>query len=531
MRITGRCQTAEEIARQLQLALLKVHRLERDLKPLVASLGRPGATHETIFRSEDIDYVAQLTESVIVSEDDGVLAIYGLNRIGTQNAHRLLLALLDQPHGSFNEFASIADDLISSTVDLPVGSPTVGVHRRYHGLELLRTVRPRVLKTDQSDDATASASANIDNLATSLSQQLDRVVPLRLPSTIAEPSDSYWRGQGVASAWKAKFCTLLHPKDQDQMPASNAKASSRPQTIIQHAAPCPEHLLSHFQASKNSGSSPSSGKISSGKYNLSGEMLPYLKVHLKPFPQKPDSATVLPRLEMRFRFLASKVNAGSRKLILTGMQAVIDEQRLSVPLPGYATDLQFTRQSKLLANIDAVKVDPSILRFIKHLQQSARIDKGSLTAPAELSIKLPSWLGGSKEPDVSSASQDHATTYLFERFEQIQEIHFTPQKSGEQAQAMDVNVNSTLEALPGHIRLKYREVEGGAIYGNTTHLSLDFGRKQRIDEPSETEEESTHAMPPAISTLDLAGAALRIAELLTCSSAGTSKHNGETAKD
>lgn len=519
MRITGRCQTAEEIGRQLRLALLKVHRLQWDVKDIATSSG-------STFRAEDMNYVAQLTESVIVPEQDGVLAIYSTNRSGTLDARRLLLSLLDRVGGSFNGVASMTPEAATAAIDMPIGNTNVGMHRRYHGLQLLRTVHPVTARGSSADDGYITAQAGLDNQARRLASELDSVTAPRSISTSSLQTHSYWRDEGVISVWKARYCTLLHTDDKGSRPASKEEASRAVESIVQHAVPGLETLSPHFDASQRG------KKILASKSRSDAKTLPYIEVHLMPSPQDSSSFGRLPRLELRFHFKEPKDRMGLRELMLTGMQASIDEQRLSVPLPGYATDVQFTRKSKLLTKLDTVKADASIMAFVRQLQKSARNEEGALTAPAELSVKLPPQLVGREGSQGSATSESVTVKYLFERIEQIQRLDFTPRQ--EHDLDMDADTRSTLEALPKDLRLDYREVEGGAIYGNSTVLSLDFDRRQRVGRPSKTGESApvqTDAVPSDMSSLELAGTALRIADLLTRANSGRSKHSSEKARE
>jgi hypothetical protein len=295
------------------------------------------------------------------------------------------------------------------------------------------------------------------------------------------------------------------------------ESSAQPQRIVQQAVPGLESLLSYFEDEEHDKKSKPAAPT---------KKPPYIKAHLKPATQDPYFSDGLPRLEMRFHFSEPETRTGARELTLIDMQAVIDEQRLSVPLPSYATDLQFIRQSNLVANIDTAKTDVSIVRFMRHLQKSAHSEKGALTAPQELLVKLPLRLVHRKDFKESVGNQDVPVTYLFERFEHIQELEFALRKDNGQDQDMDADVKATLEDLPRDLRLDYREVEGGAIYGNSTTLSLNLGRNRTADVASaraELQSEQADTMSSGSSSLDLAGAALRIAHLLTRVNVGTVK--------
>lgn len=533
MRITGRCQTAEEIARQLKLALLKVHRLEWDLKSCATSLKVSDGSFTRLFRDEDVKYVSQLTATVIVPENEGLLAIYCINRSGTLNARRLLLALLGQPRGSFNEVASLGDEPAGTTLTMPVGNSTVGVPKQYHGQELLRTVRPVPARKEGSALAVSFELPNVDTLASSLARQLDSVEPFDCTATTAQRSDSYWRETDNTNVWKANFCTLLHLTNRGQTPASGPERTKLPLVVHQHSIPGLENLFSYFEQSKDLAPSRSVKNLSHSKHNLEEQTLPYIKVHLRPSSQDLGLTTPLPRLEMRFRFIESRSGMGPRELTLTGMQAIVDEQHLCVSLPSYAADVVFTRKTRMLAKLDAVKADASIMAFVRLLQKSARSDKGALTAPAELSAKLPLNLVENTGTEKRASSPDVKVKYLFERFEQIQRLDFVPRSSEEPETEMDEDVKSTLDSLPRHLRLDYREVEGGAIYGNSTILSLALEQKrngQRSSVAVEEQSEQTGSVS-ACSSSELAGSALRVAYLLTSANSAKSSRSSGHAKE
>lgn len=520
VRITARRQIAEEIAQQLQLALFRVYRLGWNTKPLMSNISDLETTSTQLFRDQDISYIAQLTESVVIPEGEGVLAIYSASRDGALNARRLLLALLDQYQASFDDTAHrLVQD---PTSDLPVGNPKTGIQRRYLGRGLLRTVVPLVATKSGTHTGMSQAKDRWNKVAMSLAEELNSVEPLRTVQAPTNSNNTYWHDSvsGVSNTWKAKFCTLLRVDGNSKTSVDSLGSPTTPRHVVQHTVPGLETLLSYF---KGRGSDCGTGQAA--RNFGSGPILPFIKAHLQPLSTNLGSGTLLPRLEMYLHSPRSESDSGLRELVLSGLHAVADEQRLSVPLPEYITDLQFVRRSEFSARVDAAKADTNILQFVKQVQKSARKSTGALTAPAELVVKLPSWLIDRNNCGNSVASKDVPVKYIFERFEQIQNMVFFPDRDGRSLQ--DDACPNMLEDLPEHLYLDYREVEGGAIYGNSTVLSLGLGSGHETGDASIREEqqhEHTSTMPLLGSSLDLAGAALRIAHLWTRANSGGLVH-------
>ncbi|KJX96550.1 hypothetical protein TI39_contig615g00017 [Zymoseptoria brevis] len=601
MRVTGRRRDAEEIVRRVNLELVNASRLEWSLKPHVstpseAGRGREASSH---FRDEDVRYVARLTRSAIMFGDDGKVSIHSRMRDDTINARRLLLSLLPN-HTATTESLSVAVEgaVISHShaknaiVALPSGPASSGLQRRFHNLDLVRQVKPGVAdgeKNASNEVIPKALHSRLEKAAVTIAQQLDQIK--RGLSDHDVTADSYWRRSSEVSQpdWKVNFRRLLqeeessasNPKKPLETTLSEPAAPHPRQLIVQSTVPGIETALSYFSPLDDvDPKKPTHTRLTTPETNRQPEnkkQAPFIMAYFTPAVSNPHSSAPLPSLAMSFHFRPSRSGSTTdQDLHLTSMIATTSEQRLSVPLPLFGTDIVFTRKTFLKAIVYQAMADKAIQNFVWMVQRSVRSKEGVLTAPAELTVRLPHWLvegkkqGKGTEDELEKGSEekevppDVPVNYIFERFEQIQAIQFVPGRLDGNWEEVDEGIRSVMEHMlrPKSLALDYREVEGGAIYGNSTTLSLRTlekrSKKRRVIqsgrdlEASESDAfEFTAEMKSTIQELigeqklkqefeqeellpphyPLVNAAFKMAHVLTRASAGTLKRMGQQSKE
>lgn len=494
MRITGRRQDAEEVARQLKLALLKAERLDVDFKPF-----RKGAQH---FSAEELGYVSNLTKTVIVAAADNTLAVYGVNEDARYNARRLLLALMGLPGIlSFNAVSQMGKKISDQpglkkawTALMLPAELSSGLHRRDRGRALMRRMEPHQRKAagssqsfeEGSNSSEASfdhpldspASAGAEHMSKSVVQELASVPLPRSRQIIAgNNTGSYWRSEPSWTSWVAEYGEALHtetslPNKTTETDTDETSTGENPR-IFQFQVPGLQNLLSFFESDPPR-RYPNDWRTEGNEQNVGtgSRQTPYLTAHFVPSPSG-KTHRKLPRIEIRFR-LSSPGPDTPPELLLVGIIAIIDEQHLTIPLTERAADVRFGRRLALKADLVAAGTDEAIRALSSKLRQSSQHRSGLLKAPPELTFRLPRALvEKSRKP---TKYEDVEVQYLFERFEQVQRIHFTPRQRVLDKE-VDEEVKSLVRSMPKDMLLDYREVEGGAIYGSRTMLRLRRDRQ------------------------------------------------------
>ncbi|KAK4506608.1 hypothetical protein PRZ48_000340 [Zasmidium cellare] len=459
MRVTGRRQDAEEVARQLKVALLKVERLEIDFKPF--------HDWEHRFSAEELGYISDLTKTVIAIEQDYILAVYGLSEAARHNARRLLLAMLDLPgKSSFDETSRVGTKAVGKagrpmplTKNMMPVDMSSGLHRRDRAKEIMRRMEPcqrKVASTHHPDQSTSSSSANKKIAKTVVSELAAARIPPSKQLLPTDPSDLYWRDEPFWTSWTVEFGKILQPQIKPKPPVPQSKKSTNPQPpaaeprklVLQHQVPGMQTLLSFFEDL------------------ASGNKMPYLIAHFIPvIPSVATSFKTLPRIQACFKF-STPQPFKPPELLLTSIIATIDEQHLSLPLTEHAVDLRFSRRQTLNAKVDVASNDEDIRKFSAKLQESVQRRGQLLDAPPELTFRLPQ-----KFINRQASTQAVDVPYYFERFEQVQKTRFLPRQRILEKD-VDEEVKDLVRSMPEDMLLDYGEVEGGAIYGSRTMLEL-----------------------------------------------------------
>ncbi|EME87690.1 uncharacterized protein MYCFIDRAFT_209585 [Pseudocercospora fijiensis CIRAD86] len=403
---------------------------------------------------------------------------------------------------------------------------------------------PDAMKSQLEEQQSKSEGVGSDVRAQAIAAKLQTVNPaLLVNSPHPFHADSYWDPalDQLSYNWSCSFSR--HLQDSTSI-SDDASSSAEPETsrnVYRSTIPGLDALLSYFDTATN----PRPLHLSKHCVPISyvGEeeplvridwALPYLSAILLPLPNE-SLAVQLPRIELRYNFTEPTQPGRPRDLFLTGLKADIDHQNLIVPLPDHAVDLNFSRSVSLVARAHLAKYDKHILYFTQQIQRSIFTGDGVLTAPTELTLRLPRWL---VHPDADRSSgaekEDISVTYLFERFKQTQRVDFAISEAARTAHGVDSEVQDMAMQLPSSLRLKYSEADGGAIHGNSSTLTLLHKTKRSAPKSAETsqpvdaltgvleneasQESTSQEQDP---TQQLAESALRIAHLLTRINAGT----------
>jgi hypothetical protein len=514
MRITARRKDAEEIVRRINLALLLVHRLDWDVKAL---LPPPTKAVSSYFRKEDVLYISRLTKTAIFIGNDGIVTIHGTGmRDDLYTTRRLLLSLLPSNMKATNMTSSEVEKAVvlhshvkreHAIMDLPVGPAEIGLHRRYTSKELVRRVRPCrsvTLFGESVEDVSEGLAKKLEEASLSLARDLDRM-PHTVPEYEVSP-ESYWRPSSEIARpqWKVDFCRLLQEHRSalelntagETAETNTSPEPTQAQPIVQSIVPGTEAALSYFTPAVRH-----TPRIDPSLTERRFDSLPFINAHFVPANPRPSAdAPPLPTLTLRFNFKPpSRSSSGRDKdLVLTAMVAELSSQTLNVPLPLFATDMQCSRTTPLKAFIRPAMQDKAIAHFVHRVQKSARAGVGALTAPSELTVRLPRWVVEGKTPSKEDGSQkngkiqpgvgeqakdtgDVPVTYLFTRFEQVQSLRFHASPPVEKGKHDDNDIS--IKTLMGFLRrggmaVEYREIEGGAIHGNGTLLAIRSPRSK-----------------------------------------------------
>ncbi|KAF2210791.1 hypothetical protein CERZMDRAFT_106633 [Cercospora zeae-maydis SCOH1-5] len=493
VRITGRRCDAEEVASQLQQALSAVRTLRVRLADLAAPASAP-------CNDEEMALVSSVTKSVIVSHGSHMLTIYNRTDVGANHARRLLLSILNwSPLSAGTTTSSYTPPTSPKHASLPVDSMAAGLHVRDSSRYLAR--QAAMFPETPTDAVTSPAQRHtIAAVITGRLRKAESVLGLG----IHEPLPSgYWKGnETTLSNWRADFVKLLgtdglldsqealkHHVTQYRLPGIESALS----TLGPYLAP-------HRTRPGDASTAPSA---------LVDHQAPQLKAHLVPKPTHDKSSHILPRIELRFGFAAND----QREPMFCGMRAIVQAQSLQVPLPSCAVDILFSQYQALVADVDAARQDPEIAKFARELERSMRSRDEILSAPPELNVLLPASIVHD-QARARGVDQLCSATYLLERFEQTQSRDFLLSHQFLFSQQQELE-GTPFDTSDSDLRLQYKEVDGGAVYGASTQLTLRAARvaSHRTD-GVEDDGDNDAALSEGSGTY-LASTALAVADLLT----------------
>ena len=524
VRITGRRHDAEQVAYQLEVALLGVQQLQLDLASFVPeSQSKDTSTpSKDSCTDEELSRVSKLTQSVILSRSRSVITIYNRTSDGVNHARRLILSLLDLSSASgtattLTPLKSSKSGPSTSPNLVRVGTLASGIHARWQDRDLVRQVSrsPESLITlEQAKQATLDISTYLCNIESSHQ-------PVPPHGTLGH---GYWRkGALLHGSWHADLIKLL--QDDSGPPTSTAGAQqslyaetgvvSR-QSVVQRNVPAVETTLSYFNPARPPKAILTKDAL--GVATFVNRQAPQLIAHLVPLLDDRDGCQDPPRIELRFESAATK----ERELSLTGMRLMLEAHTVNVPLPTETVDISFMRNRTIVAHMDSARQDPDISAFAESVRRSAQASTNTIIGPPELVIKIPAWLVSGSSQQQSSA-QDVPVTYIVERFEQTHKKTFVARKDA--SPEPDSAVQLAMDSLGTGLRLEYKEVDGGVIYGSSTILTVkgtgprEYGKGKNfaaVDEVSkvglDVADDSTH---------QVATAAVAVAGLLTKAASGT----------
>ncbi|KAM3415461.1 hypothetical protein BST61_g8982 [Cercospora zeina] len=457
LRITGRRCDAEEVASQLELALSGVRTLRIPLADIAAPASAPCT-------DEEMALVSSVTKSVIVSHGRNTITIYNRTDVGADHARRLLLSILNLSTLPAGTTTSSYTPPVFPYGDkrtrprLPVDSMTAGLHIRDRSRDLARQC-----EETSTDDEISPAHRHA--IAAEITERLRKAASALRLGAHETLQPGYWKGNEVTwSDWRAEFVKLLETNEP-----------LNPQEAVQHNTtqyrlPGIESALSSlgpYLAPHRTRPGDASGDCPTA---LVDHQAPHLKAHLVPKPTQQKSSRTLPRIELRFGFAAND----QREPVFAGMRAIVQTQFLRVPLPSHAADIMFSRYQALRAGVDAARQDPEIAKFAQELQRSMRARDEVLSAPPELNVLLPAWLVHDPAQERGGA-QLSSVTYLLERFEQTQSRDFNLSNQFLVSQQQELK-GTQFDTSNSDLRLQYKEVDGGAVYGASTKLTLRAAR-------------------------------------------------------
>lgn len=530
-RVTGRRRDAEQVAYQLERALMSVQHLDMDLARLVSKVStikdsatpRPGRCTD-----KDLSLVSKLTTSVICSRGPSTITIYNRTSAGVNHACRLILSLLDlsSVSGTTYELSSALGSQSGPSGILemaPVDASISGLHARWKGYDLVRRVKAAsqipsipVISPDESGEIARDITSHLRSL-----EWKHRPVPSRKVLL----GHGYWQNGALLSGeWDADVVKLLQVRSasasdaepQHRLHAEKDAASA--QSIAQRHLPAVDIALSYFDTYHSPNIVP--GKDARGASTSSSQQIPHLIAYLVPAPHsKGGGGHTPPRAELHFEFATWQ-----RELNLTSLRVVLETQTLNVSLPTRAVDLAFARSHAMVADIGSARLDPHISAFFEDLKHSVQATDGAIAAPPELIIHLPAWLVSGSHKQRSSV-QDIPITYLLERFEQRQKKMFVAQDDSSHAPQRESVVQLAMDNLGTSLHLEYQEVDGGAIYGSCSTLSVKrcTGTQDRCQENNQPAKEASKVGldDRGDSIAQVVSAAVTVADLMTHAAEGS----------
>ncbi|PPJ49596.1 hypothetical protein CBER1_01877 [Cercospora berteroae] len=513
LRITGRRRDAEEVAYQLELALSAV----RPMRINLADLEVPASAY---CNDEELALISRTTKSVIVSQGRNIITIYNRTDLGANHARRLLLSMLNLSTFSAATNSAYIPSVFSrcdkrKPVLLPVDSSVNGLHIRERSEDLARQVQGY----QELPTGTEKSSAQRHRIAAEIAERLHEGELMLKSDAIESPHSGYWKEDvGLSSNWRAEFVKFLQTDAQP----NNQKAVKH--RITQYRLPGIESALSDIGTYRAPHRIHSGGVVKEARAPIDLGA-PQLRVHLIPKPAQEKTSHSLPRIQLLFGFSANE----QRELMFAGMRAVVQTRTLQVPLPFNAVDVLFTQNQTLFADLDAARQDPEIAKFAQELQRSMGAKDEVLSAPPELTIRLPTQLVRNQNQE-RGAHQQIPVTYLLERFEQTQSRTFGLKNDFLEAQQQELE-GAKFGTPDSDLRLEYKEVDGGTVFGASTKLTLKAARK-RSDDDGDSEGANADTVPSTAgrdtgaasssgSKYFLASTALAVADLLTKAAQGS----------
>jgi hypothetical protein len=490
IRITARRQDAQDIATQLENKVLLMGKQVVDLDPILKSSGitvRRGQATLQHFRKQDIDEISQKTQAVFMQESNGNIGIYSFKQSDRLTARRLLLSLLDLPSRNVKSMVleQQTKESQASLALVPV-FPDRGVHFRDRSKMLARVTMPvrKQLPTCSSDMSSYDQAEGMSRDIASFVAEVDEQNQGATTSATERPSDPslYWAGRPFTTPdfWWVHLGLLLRESTsntsgqlmQDQ-PVDGGQPGNKKKSVFLAQVPGFETLLSYFEPHRNvrpsvEGFEPSPGSIARKST---------IVAHFTPNPFTAYGARALklfPKLELTMR-RRSDGESGEDDLKIEGLQGIIEEHHVDIPLSGQAIDVRLSRNVAAYANLAAVLADPQIQQFVKTLKESMKsTSKTFLQGTTEVMIKTPGWMT-EKNDAVRQAQSDSKpeilVSYLFERFEQVQSNGFT-----KNSEALNQRAEHSAAArlfhrnFPRSARLQYKEIDGGDFGGRQTEL-------------------------------------------------------------
>ena len=497
VRISGRRQDAEEVARKLETNLPEIDRLTVQLDTFSSMLGTPGwpNSFHKLFRKEDLDYVQKRTITVVDQPQPRVLHIYGDNASHRWEARRLLLSLMELPNCTSTALVRNATGMREKAALLPEAVGTT-VHLRHRKLDYYHLTLP----TGRLDAyASASGKRVADSISTSthaeIVKQLSNTKPANAIAVERQTASRWDFGEAKTSAWSAQLCRILHAAtDNRRLVSTRSKKSGQNDIDLKNTftltSPQTRHLetlLSYF--------------IPRGLYGQDTALQRPQSLLIARFIPSPfktlglDALKRLPTVTLAYHRLTGPDGAPDIRFV--GARALLEEQDVRVPLPAEATDLSFARWTRLRADARRLEHDGDIEAFTEGVRESMRgSSEGNLVGKPYLKVRLPAavvpdgakllerplaWQKGEiprTNNQKNEERDDVPVSYLFMGFEQVEQAEYVPLPVERLPKGMSEDLKGVLGSLGQRFYLKVREVFAGTMGGRRTEVSLHYIRRR-----------------------------------------------------
>lgn len=474
LRISGRRQDAEEVARRIESRLSEVGSSGFGLNAYQPLLGTPGwaSSLDYLFSEDDIKMVQRRTSTIIEKPKSARVQVHGLTESNRHEAHRILLNLLElRTPGRLHVLEDVTSQQ-NDSVSFPEHADST-LHLRHRKLKLTRMAVP-ARKRDFNDVAAHRppeenvARPQMSSIRERVVNELAETKAMEIPSVNEDPA-SYWDTAALqVSPWQAQICKVLHADPAFRRSRKKKRTDSSAMTVVNAQIPRLEGLLTFFEPTRQV---PATSKPSP---LLIARFIPQESVRSGPLRSDKRNIETLPTIELAYRLY--KTEEGKDSVWLVNAWAILERQDIRVPLPTESTDLRLERSVHLRMAGMKFRSAPEIRRFTDALRESLQAsEKGNLVGQPSLQFSLPAALArGPSRSNTKAGRREVPIEYSFIGFEQQQTTEFGPVAAERLPAKMNEEMKKVLEGLGKDVHLQLKEVAAGSVGGRRLETIVHY---------------------------------------------------------
>ncbi|KAF1344175.1 mitochondrial inner-membrane-bound regulator-domain-containing protein [Delphinella strobiligena] len=339
--------------------------------------------------------------------DKKSIKLSSFNKNDLDDAFRVLVSLLPLPSRNTLSNVSLIEDTDHCYITPNVNTKSLSYRHRF--TQLGRLVGTVGKKESQDAASQPHSVANQESIVKKVLMQL----PPRLAQVPADVSNSrhkyrsYWQRSAEQIPWRARIGLILQstsiPSPVDLKPSSASESQHEENKTSIFMPSFPSHLgaLSELRSVGKTPSYLPTGQSLLRRYSIRPPVQLIAKLIPSPFTEAGTLASgALPTVELKFQeerpklgevvhMSEEEVERQKPELRFRGMQAVIDEDVVEVSLPHWPADLRLERKTVLRSHY--ADGDAAIARFINTVLDSEKSKEGSIRAPQQLALRMPSW--------------------------------------------------------------------------------------------------------------------------------------------